>query len=154
MFWFPILSTLPYASGGVRPAVDVAGAMCVFGAWPSVLIDADLAGVPFPGTGNVEYAIRYGFPPIYSHNGSPVVPDGQLDLLRDNTLAHQIERQQLRHFPDDEPGFFCVVGLHEHLPGGDAVGFRLVGLDGFDFSRLPAPCVVDHKLRIDAEGAV
>ena len=126
----------------------------MFGAWPSVLIDDDFAGVPFPGAGDIEYAIRYGLPTIYSHNGSPVVPDGQLDFLRDDALAHQIEGQQLRHFLYDQSGLVKLVRLHEHLTRGDTVGFRLVGIDGFDLSWLPAPCVVDYKLRIDAEGGI
>ena len=42
------------------------------------------------------------------------------------------------------------VRLNEHLPGGDAVGLRLVGFDSFDFCRFPAPGVVDYKLRVDA----
>ena len=46
------------------------------------------------------------------------------------------------------------VRLHEHLPGGDAVGLRLVGFDSFDFCRFPAPGVVDYKLRIDAQGGI
>ena len=39
-----------------------------------------------------------------------VVPDVQHDLLREHVLSNQIEHQQLRHFPDDQPSLLKVVG--------------------------------------------
>ena len=83
-----------------------------------------------------------------------VIADCQHDLVRHEALFHQLQRELIRHFPQNKPGLCRLIGAAQHLPGAQAVLGRAVGLDGRDGAGLPAPRVVDEQLRILAEQAV
>ena len=45
-----------------------------------------------------------------------IVAYGEDNLIRLQALVHKVKAQHIRHFPNDEAGFFPCVRLAEHLP--------------------------------------
>ena len=82
------------------------------------------------------------------------VIDRQDDLTDRELLFDQVKRGGFRHFLHDDPCFFEIVGLHQHLSRRKAPGFGLIAFDQVHCARFPAPCVVDQELRVDAEGLI
>ena len=80
-----------------------------------------------------------------------VVPDRERELIGTQALFHKIEHEKVGHLAHDELCLVPVVRLLQHLPGADAVGVRPVGADVRDRAWLPAPGVVNEKLRLHAE---
>ena len=80
-----------------------------------------------------------------------IVSHRQHQLIGHQSFIHQIQRQQIGHLPDHHPGFFIFVRILQHLTGDYTVVLRLVRLNLRDRTGLPAPGVIDQKLRIDAE---
>ena len=75
-------------------------------------------------------------------------------MIGHDALVYQIQRQQIGHFPHDQPRFVKGIGLLQHLAGADAVGGGAVGLDVRQRAGFPTPGVVDEQLRVDAEELV
>ena len=80
-----------------------------------------------------------------------VVSHCQGQLIRYQFLFQQIQRDGLRHLPYNQPCFLKGIRALENLSRADAVRFRPVCLDILHTARLPAPCVVDEELSVDAE---
>jgi len=83
-----------------------------------------------------------------------VITDGKHKLIRHKTPFHQIQRQRIRHLLHHQPRALRVVGAMQYLPRTYAVHLRSVRLNLFHRHRLPAPCMIDEQLRIDAEQPV
>ena len=125
--------------GGAGVSIHVPGAVGGLGDFAPIGIRHHRAGV---------------FSAALAFKAFAVVPDIQHDLLRDDMFPDQIEHQQLRHFPDDQPSLLKVVGTLQDLPRRDAAGGRTVLPDILHRHRLPAPRMVDDQLGVDAEGFV
>ena len=80
-----------------------------------------------------------------------VVANRHHDLIGHEILAHEVERESVRHFVGDQPRLFNRIRLLQHLPRADALCLRLVCLDVCNRTRLPTPSVVDEQFSIDAE---
>ena len=76
--------------------------------------------------------------------------------MNDDTVRHQIfgdqfDTQLVGHFPDDQAGFFIIIGLGQDLAGLHRMADRCEGLDPGHGTGLQSPGVVDQELRVDAE---
>ena len=81
--------------GGAGVSIHVPGAVGGLGDFAPIGIRHHRAGV---------------FSAALAFKAFAFVPDIQHDLLRDDMFPDQIEHQQLRHFPDDQPSLLKVVG--------------------------------------------
>ena len=91
---------------------------------------------------------------IALRNARMVVAHSQYHLICFKALAHQIQYQLLRHFPDNQLSLFKGIGARQHLSLAQAVCRRPVSLDVLEPAGLPAPGMVDQQLRIDPEHLV
>ena len=80
-----------------------------------------------------------------------VVTDMQDDLIGGKPFPHQFQRELICHFAADQLSLFRCIRLREHLSLTDAAALRPIRLDLGECRRLPAPCVVNDQLGIDAE---
>ena len=111
--------------------------MGVLGDGAAIAVRLDLAPVALPAAG-VRQVLD-------------VIAHRQRQLVRHQPLVHQVQCQLVRHFPDHKPGFLIRVGALQDLPRADAFGLRFICLDIGDGTGLPAPGMVNQKLRVDAE---
>ena len=81
--------------GGAGVSIHVPGAVGGLGNFAAIGIRHHRAGV---------------FSAALAFKAFAVVPDIQHDLLCDHVFPDQIQHQQLRHFPDDQPSLLKVVG--------------------------------------------
>src|SRR5699024_8417792 len=81
----------------------------------------------------------------------PVVADVQSQAIGDKAFVHQLVDQAVRHFLNNQPRFFLIVGAGQHLALADAVRLGAVGVDLLHAAGLDAPGVVDQNLRVHPE---
>ena len=111
--------------------------MCVLRDLSAIMIRNDLAAVSFS-----PRRIRQIFHIItYCYD----------DLIRHQMLFHQIKNQGIRHLPHDKPCLISFICTLQDLTRTEAALFRLVCLHILHRAGLPAPCMIDQKLRVFSE---
>ena len=135
-----------YVQNGVHDGMGGAGA--------AIQIPGTMGGLGDFATIGIRHHGASIFSAALAFKAFAVVPDIQHDLLRDHVFPDQIQHQQLRHFPDDQPPLFKIIRALQDLPGRNAAGGRTVLPDVRYRHRLPAPCMVDDQLGVDAEGFI
>ena len=61
-----------------------------------------------------------GFSALWITQIIPVIPHREYQLVGDQTLVHQVQRQLVRHFLHHQPGLIIIVGTREDLTGAGA----------------------------------
>ena len=79
---------------------------------------------------------------------------GQHYLVGVQPLSYEIHGELIGHLLHDQAALVGGVGTCQHLPLGEAFGFRRVRLAVRNLRRLPSPRMVNQKLGIHAEQAV
>ena len=120
---------------GILPEIE--GAMGVFWDPAAIVIPHNLPVIPFSPLGILQIL------DVIAHRDNK--------LVGDQPLFHQIQREEVRHFPEHQPRLVRLIGLMQHLSRSQAVVLRPVCFDRRDGAGLPAPRVVDEKFRIFAE---
>ena len=91
--------------------IQVAGAVGVLRMRPPVGIGGHRAGIRFAGLRNAIDGILHRLSRMQHNQALPVVADRQRHLLCHHVLPHQIQHQQLRHFPDNQLSIHGVIGF-------------------------------------------
>ena len=75
-------------------------------------------------------------------------------LVGHQRLAHQLQRQRIRHLTQHQKCLRRFIRTMQHLSRAQAADLRPVALHIGNRARLPAPGVVNQKLRIFSEKTV
>ena len=75
-------------------------------------------------------------------------------LVGHQRLAHQLQRQRIRHLAQHQKCLRRFIRTMQHLPRAQAADLRPVALHIGNRTRLPTPGVVNQKLRIFSEKTV
>ena len=103
----------------------------------SVAIHSDCSGVSCGALG------RYQIFDVIAHS--------QHQLIGDQPLVHQIQRQCIRHLPDNQPRLIKGIGTLEHLAGNNALIFGLICLYIRYGTGFPAPGMINKQLCVDSK---
>ena len=114
--------------------------MCVLRHLPSITVSSYLTFVCL-----AAYRVRQIF---------YIVANCQHDLVSNQSLVHQIQHEKINHLSNNQSCFLKVIGTMQHLPGADAITFRLILLHFRNRAWLPAPSMIYQQFGIDTEQLV
>ena len=92
-------------------------------------------------------AFFFQFTLISFRDSGVIVSHHQNDLICNHFLSHQIQHQQLGHFPNDQPSLLKVVGTRENLSLTDAMPFGSIAFDCLHGTIFIPPGMVDQQPR-------
>ena len=72
----------------------------------------------------------------------------QHQLVCNETFAHKVESNGIRHLLDNDPCFLECVGFCKHLSAAQRIGLRSIGFHIVHRDRFPSPGMVDKEFRI------
>ena len=80
-----------------------------------------------------------------------IIAYGQHQLIGDQPLVHQIQRQCIRHLPDNQSRLVKGIGALEYLAGNNALIFGLICLYIRYGTGFPAPGMINEQLCVDSK---